>query len=257
LALGAEQEARDTLRYLSATQNQDGHWHQNQWLGGRPFWEGTQLDETVFPVLLAAALDERGALAGIEVEDMVRRALGFVARTGPATEQDRWEESTGINLFTLAVCIAALVAGAELLPPPACDWALELADFWNSNIERWTSVAGTALATRLEVPGYYVRVSPAQILERPDIIRRVMPIRNRDNDGVVPADEAIGTEFLQLVRFDLRGAEDPLILASVRVADALLKTDTPCGPVWHRYNGDGYGEHDDGTAYDGTGRGRG
>ena len=46
----------------------------------------------------------------------------------------------GINPFTLAVCVAALVAGAELLPPPACDWAFELADFWNSNIERWTSV---------------------------------------------------------------------------------------------------------------------
>jgi hypothetical protein len=93
LALGAEPEARDTLRYLSATQIEDGHWQQNQWLGGRPFWEGIQLDETAFPVLLAAALDEREALAGIEVEDMVRRALGYIARTGPATEQDRWEEA--------------------------------------------------------------------------------------------------------------------------------------------------------------------
>jgi glucoamylase len=257
LALGAEQEARDTLRYLNATQIEDGHWHQNQWLGGSPFWEGIQLDETAFPVLLAAALDEREALAGIEVEDMVRRALGYIARTGPATEQDRWEESTGINPFTLAVCIAALVAGAELLRPPASAWALELADFWNSNVERWTSVAGTALAKRLGVSGYYVRVSPAQVLEGSDIIRQVMPIRNRGGHGGVPAEEAIGTEFLQLVRFGLRGAEDPLILDSIRVADALLKTDTPSGPVWHRYNGDGYGEHDDGSAYDGTGRGRG
>jgi glucoamylase len=155
------------------------------------------------------------------------------------------------------LCIAALVAGAELLRPPASDWALELADFWNSNIERWTSVAGTALAKRLAVPGYYVRVLPLQILERPDIIRQVMPIRNRSDHVGVPADDAIGTEFLQLVRFGLRNAEDPLILASIRVADALLKTETPCGPVWHRYNGDGYGEHDDGSAYDGTGRGRG
>ncbi len=37
----------------------------------------------------------------------------------------------------------------------------------------------------------------------------------------------------------------------------MLKTDTPSGPVWHRYNGDGYGEHNDGSAFDGTGRGRG
>jgi len=36
-----------------------------------------------------------------------------------------------------------------------------------------------------------------------------------------------------------------------------LKTETPSGPVWHRYNGDGYGEHDDGGPYDGAGRGRG
>lgn len=38
--------------------------------------------------------------------------------------------------------------------------------------------------------------------------------------------------------------------------DALLKTETPLGPGWHRYNGDGYGEHDDGGAFDGTGSGR-
>jgi glucoamylase len=257
LALGAEQEARDTLRYLIATQIQDGHWYQNQWLGGRPYWEGIQLDETAFPVLLAAALGEREALSGIEVEDMVRRALGFIARTGPATEQDRWEESTGINPFTLALCIAALVAGADLLPPPASDWALELADFWNSNIERWTAVTGTALAERLGVSGYYVLVLPVQILARRESFHQVVPIHNRAEGGGVPGDELVGTEFLQLVRFGLRSPGDPLILDSIRVADALLKTETPCGPVWHRYNGDGYGEHDDGNPYDGTGHGRG
>jgi glucoamylase len=84
-----------------------------------------------------------------------------------------------------------------------------------------------------------------------------LPIRNRAADGGVPGDEQIGTEFLQLVPFGLRGAEDPLVVDSIRMADALLKTDTPCGPIWHRYNGDSYGEHDDGSAYDGTGRGRG
>jgi glucoamylase len=42
----------------------------------------------------------------------------------------------------------------------------------------------------------------------------------------------------------------------VRLADAMLKVDTPNGPCWHRYFDDGYGEHDDGSAYDGVGRGR-
>ena len=257
LALGADQEARDTLRYLIATQLPDGHWSQNQWLDGTPYWEGVQLDETAFPVLLAAALEDRDALAGIEAAEMVRRALGFIARIGPASEQDRWEESAGLNPFTLAVSIAALVAGARLLPSPAAEWATEIGDFWNSNIERWTSVSDTPLAQRLGVKGYYVLVLPGRALEHRDIFRAIIPIHNRPGSERVRADELVGTEFLQLVRFGLRCADDPLILDSIRVADALLKTETPSGPVWHRYNCDGYGEHDNGRPYDGTGRGRG
>jgi len=49
LALGAEQEARDTLRYLIATQLEDGHWHQNQWLGGTPYWQGFSSTKPPFP----------------------------------------------------------------------------------------------------------------------------------------------------------------------------------------------------------------
>jgi glucoamylase len=258
LALGAEPEARDTLRYLIATQTEDGHWFQNQWLGGTPYWQGIQLDETAFPVLLAASLDDRGALRRVAVEDMVRRALGYIARTGPASAQDRWEENEGINAFTLAACISALVAGAALLPMPAQDWALALADFWNANIENWATVSGTPLARRFGVSGYYLRVAPPGMLTDHRASAMVVPIRNRpDGGGGLRADEQIGTEFLQLVRFGLRRHDDPLILGSLRIADALLKTDTPNGPVWHRYIGDGYGEHADGHAYDGTGIGRG
>jgi len=257
LALGAQSEARDTLRYLIATQTEDGHWYQNQWLGGTPYWTGIQLDETAFPVLLAAALADRDTLRGIAVEDMVRRALGFIARTGPATAQDRWEENEGINPFTLAVSIAALVAGAALLPPETGDWALALADFWNANIEEWSTVSDTPLAQQYGIPGYYLRVAPPSMLADHKASAAFVPIRNQPYDAGRAADQQVGTEFLQLVRFGLRRADDPLILGSLRLADALLKTDTPNGPVWHRYLGDGYGEHEDGRAYDGTGVGRG
>jgi glucoamylase len=47
------------------------------------------------------------------------------------------------------------------------------------------------------------------------------------------------------------------MLNTVRVIDAILKTETATGPVWHRYNRDGYGEHDNGEPFDGTGVGRG
>jgi glucoamylase len=257
LACGAEQEARDTLRYLIATQTQDGHWHQNQWLGGTPYWQGIQLDETALPVLLAEELHGRERWAGLAAEDMVRRALGYIARTGPSTQQDRWEENEGINAFTLATTISALVAGAALLPSPECDWALALADFWNANIEAWLTVSGTALARQYDVPGYYVRVAPPSVLAHAEASHAIVPIRNRRDSTGLPGDEQIGTEFLYLVRTGLRRHDDKLILGSLKLADALLRTDTPNGPVWHRYRGDGYGEHDDGSAYDGAGIGRG
>jgi glucoamylase len=42
----------------------------------------------------------------------------------------------------------------------------------------------------------------------------------------------------------------------VQVIDALLKVELPGGPAWRRYAEDGYGEHIDGTPFDGTGIGR-
>jgi glucoamylase len=256
LALGSEDEARDILRYLIATQHADGHWYQNQWLGGKPYWQGMQLDEVAFPVLLAVCLAERGALQGIVITEMVRRALGFIARSGPASPQDRWEEDAGINTFTLAVCIAALVAGAPLLSPGARDFVLALADYWNARTEGWTAVYGSTLARRLNVSGYYVRMGPPQTETNPRAMLDVLPLKNRLHDPGLSAEEQVGVDFLQLVRFGLRRGDDPLIADTLNVIDTLLKTDTASGSAWYRYNGDGYGEHEDGAAFDGVGRGR-
>ncbi len=257
LGLGAESEARHTLQYLIATQKDDGSWFQNQWLEGAPYWQGQQLDESAFPVLLAGALAHRDALKGIAVGDMIRRALSFLARTGPSSQQDRWEENPGIGPFTLSVCIAALVTGAAFLEEPAREFALSLADFWNASLESWTTVRNTALAQRLAVDGYYIRIAPPEVVNDPASLLSALEIRNRNANRTIPYDEEVSIDFLQLVRFGLRDAHDPLIRNSIAVVDALLKSDTPHGPVWHRYNGDGYGEHDDGAPFDGTGRGRG
>ena len=143
LGLGARREARNTLRYLIASQRADGSWSQNQWLGGTSYWNGVQLDETAFPILLAAALAEHDALDGLQPHDMVTRALSFIARTGPSTGQDRWEENAGLNPFTLAIAIGALVAGSSFVPDPARDFVLALADFWNANLERWLVATDT------------------------------------------------------------------------------------------------------------------
>jgi glucoamylase len=131
-----------------------------------------------------------------------------------------------------------------------------LADFWNANLEKWMVVHDTPLAKRLGVGGYYIRMAPSDVLQSEQSVGQIMQIKNRTDSGLVRADEEVSIDFLQLVRFGLRGADDPAIRDSIVVTDALLKADTPNGPAWHRYNGDGYGEHEDGSAFDGGGCGR-
>ena len=262
LNLGAVEDARQMLRYLIATQNEDGHWFQNQWLGGKPYWQGIQLDEVAFPVLLAAALAEHDALDGILVVPMVRAALAYILLRGPSSDQDRWEEDAGINPYTLAVCIAGLVSGADLLSQldeeagPAVDTVLAVADYWNARLEDWTVVRDSTLDRQLGVAAHYVREAPPATLCDTGNLRGRLAIKNRFPDPDLPADEQVGTDFLQLVRFGLRAADDPNIVDTLKVIDALLKVETPVGTAWHRYNGDGYGEHADGAAFDGTGIGR-
>jgi glucoamylase len=116
LAAGACEDACRMLDYLQITQEADGHWSQNMWLDGTPYWGGVQMDETAFPILLVDLARREGALAPDDVTrlwPMVRRAAGFLVRNGPVTQQDRWEEDPGYSPFTLAVEIAALLAAAD------------------------------------------------------------------------------------------------------------------------------------------------
>ncbi|HVB64537.1 MAG TPA: glycoside hydrolase family 15 protein [Nitrolancea sp.] len=258
LAFGAVDDARRVLSYLMSTQRSDGHWTQNQWLDGRAFWSGIQLDETGLPIILAQGLKDRNALDGLEVTSMIERAASYLAVNGPVTGQDRWEEDPGLSPFTLAIEVAALVCAANFLNGPARAYALELADTWNNRIEDWTFARGTDLAQHHGISGYYVRIAPAEVVETANPSRGFVTIKNRlFADTSQQAESVIGLEFLYLVRTGLRRADDEGIRDSVKLADALLKVETPNGPVWHRYNLDGYGEHEDGSPFDGTGVGRG
>jgi glucoamylase len=264
IAAGALEDARRALTYLQATQEADGHWPQNMWLDGRPYWPGIQLDETASPILLLDLLRRNGGLKDEEVAHfwpIVRRAAAFLVANGPVTPQDRWEEDPGYSPFTLAVEIAALLAAAELAEAQGeeavADYLRETADAWNASIERWTYVEGTALARQLGVDGYYVRIAPPDVAEAASPGQGFVPIKNRPpGESLAPAAHIVSPDALALVRFGLRAPDDLRMVNTVRVIDALLKVETPHGPAWHRYNGDGYGEHEDGSPFDGTGVGR-
>ena len=264
LAAGAHSDARRVLYYLQVTQEADGHWPQNMWLDGKPYWGGIQMDETAFPILLVDLAKREKALKPDDLKrlwPMIKKAAGFLAKNGPVTSQDRWEEDPGYSPFTLAAEIAALLAAADLADlngeAGVGEYLRETADTWNSNIEHWIYASDTDLSRQLGVDGYYVRVASPDVADAASPSKGFVPIKNRPpGENLEQAAHVISPDALALVRFGLRAADDPRIVNTVKVIDALLKTDLPYGPGWHRYNDDGYGEHADGSPFDGTGVGR-
>ena len=264
LAAGAKGDALRVLRYLESTQEADGHWAQNMWLDGRPYWLGLQMDEAAFPILLVDALRRE---APKELGDperwwrLVYRAASFVVRNGPVTQQDRWEEDAGYSPFTLAVEISGLLAAADLADvmgePGIARYLRDSADNWNDNLERWTYATDTDLARQLGVGGYYVRIAPPEVDCASSPLEGFVPIKNRppgQSDAAVA--HIISPDALALVRFGLRAPDDRRILNTIKAIDALLRVKLPQGYCWYRYNEDGYGEHEDGSPFDGTGIGR-
>jgi glucoamylase len=264
LAAGAEQDAIRVLRYLESTQEADGHWSQNMWLDGRPYWGGVQMDETAFPILLVDLLRHEAPEALDDPQrwwKLVKQAAAYLVQNGPVTQQDRWEEDAGYSPFTLAVEIAGLLAAADLADvvgqKETGQYLRETADSWNENIERWTYATNSDLAKQLGVEGYYVRIAAPEGDCAASPLDGFVPIKNRPpNQGEQSVTHVISPDSLALVRFGLRAPDDPRILNTVKVIDSLLRVKLPQGYCWYRYNGDGYGEHEDGSPFNGTGIGR-
>jgi glucoamylase len=265
LAAGAHEDARRVLSFLQSTQRPDGHWPQNMWLDGSPYWDGIQMDETALPILLVDLAHREKALADGDVATywpMVKKAAGYLARSGPVSPEDRWEEDPGYTPFTVAAEIAALLAAADLadlnLETSIATYLREIADVWNGSIERWMYMSATDWCARFKVDGYYVRIAPKQTGAPGSNLQQNVAVKNvTASEDTRRASHLISPDALALVRFGVRSADDSRIRDTAKVIDALLRVETPSGPVWHRYNDDGYGEHEDGSPFDGTGIGRG
>jgi len=263
LAAKAFKDARRVLNYLMVTQEADGHWSHNMWLDGQPYWKGVQMDQTALPIMLVDLVNRETRLSDDDIKHfwpMIKKAASYLVKNGPITEQDRWEENAGYSTFTIAVEIAALLIAAEYADhnnePQLAAYLRETADSWNANIERWTYVTGSDLAKFVGVDGYYVRISSKGTSESGPGTD-ILTISNRQaGENICPANEMVSPDALALVRYGLRGAGDPRVLNTIKVIDATLKLHLQQGPLWYRYNGDGYGEKTDGRPFNGTGIGR-
>jgi glucoamylase len=264
IAAGACSEAARVIGYLQATQEADGHWGQNMWLDGTPYWNGIQMDETALPILLVDLARRERVLDQAQTArfwPMVRLAASYIVCNGPVSPQDRWEEDPGYSPFTLAAEISALLAAAELAEIHGDDgiasYLRDTADVWFTCLDRWMYVTEGDWCEKYQVSGYYVRIAPVDSGEQISRFQSRVMVKNVSTEReTIVASHLVSPDVLALVRFGLREAEDPRIVNSIKVIDALLKFETERGPLWHRYNGDGYGEHSDGEAFDGTGVGR-
>lgn len=263
LAAGSIETPLRSLIYLATSQMTDGSFAQNFWVNGTPFWTGIQLDEVAFPILLAYRLWHLDGLRGFDPYPMVRCAAQFLIMQGPASRQERWEEASGYSPSTLAVHIAALACAAGFAADrgetEAAQSFLDYADWLEHNLEAWTVThEGTLLDG---VPRYYVRLNPTSPdgpIPAEDAGRGTVSLSNQlpGAPSSFPAREIVDAGFLELVRYGIRSADDPIVRDSLRVVDAHLKVETPSGTCWRRYNHDGYGQRPDGGPFLTAGQGR-
>lgn len=247
LAMGDRSTANRALDFLFRIQQKpDGSFPQNSRVDGRLIGEGLQMDQVAYPLVLAYQLRRNDRQTWLK---HVKPAADFILQHGPLTEQERWEEERGYSPATIAAEIAGLVCAADIARVNRDRQSeaayLKKADEWAKKVETWT-------ATSTGQSGhYYLRVTENADPNDGAVININSGGGDHDERDIVDAG------FLELVRFGVKPANDPLIRRSLAIVDRMIKLDTKNGAAWYRYNKDGYGERDDGGGYDGrSGRGR-
>ena len=244
--------AGDVVNFLFNKQQQaDGSMPRNSLLNGKtaPDSFGTQLDEASYPIIMAYQL---GMTDNSLYQNHIKPAANFVISHGPSFGSERWEEQGGYSPSTISAEITGLVAAADIAEINGDTQSAQIwhgvADDWQRSVEGWTVTTNGSLASH----PYFIRLSKTG---DPNAA-----ISYNVGNGGPTLDQrtVIDAGFLELVRLGLKPADDPAVMESLPVVDATIKTNTPSGAGWHRYNGDGYGDGaSDGHPWAPTGKGTG
>lgn len=247
-AAGDRDAANRSLDYLLGTQQRpDGSFPQNTHLNGSNCWTSLQMDEVAFPLLLAWQLNRTDAQTWAKV----KLSADYIVSHGPATPEERWEENGGYSPSTIAAEVAGLVAAADIASknsaPDAAAKYLAVADNWQANVKNWTLTTTGPLSGSHR---YFERIDDNG---NPNDGGQV---GLKNGGGTWDERQVVDQGFLELTRLGVLPANDPDVASSLKVIDDNLQVLTPEGPLWHRYNHDGYGETSTGAPYTGAGIGR-
>jgi glucoamylase len=255
IAAGDTNSANMAVNFLFNTQMQTvtganpysspGRFPQNTFDAGQPYWNATQMDEASMPIILAWKLNR------LDLWPKIKMAADFITNAGPGTQEERWEEMAGYSPSTIAAEIAGLVCAADFAnrSSDTNDAAqyLQFADAWRNNVANWTFTTNGFYGDNC----YYIRIDQNQ---QPNAN---VQLTFGNGSGAHDPRAIVDGGFLELVRLGDMSPGNWTILETVPKYDSLLKQTIPGkGDAWFRYNDDGYGEHNDGTPYNGTGRGR-
>jgi len=246
LAAGDTADANAALQYIfSYEEESSGAVKQNTFLNRTAVFGSLQMDEVADPIILAYQLGATDAADWGHVELLAN----YLVANGPYTPQERWEEASGYSPATMAAEIAGLVCAAAIAED---NGAASQAASYQSTALTWASELDSLTYTTTGPYGggdYFLRITPDGNPNSGASISIANGGGSHDDRTVVDP------SFLELVRLGIKPATAADITSTLPVVDAQIEVTTPEGPVWHRYNFDGYGETASGGDYTGAGGG--
>lgn len=238
---------RALLWAFDMQQEPDGHFPQNSYVSGAPFWNGIQMDEQAFPIILAWKL---GVTDSVNYQNHIKAAANYILNHGPQTGEERWEENGGYSPSTIAAEIAGLACAADIARMNGDTASQTLynnaADYWQAMVQNWTFTNTGPLGGNY----YFERIDSDS---NPN---DGATITIANGGGTYDERSIVDAGFLEFVRHGVMPANSPYITLSLPVIDSTIQQTVNGNSYWYRYNHDGYGEHADGTDYNSIGIGR-
>jgi glucoamylase len=274
-ALGDKETPLAAFHYLPTVQvgaktpgnkGKGGWFLQKSEVDGTPEWVGVQLDQTAMPIMLGWKLWKLGWLSGDRAQDLLRQdaqarrrlpGRGRQGRPGLEPQHDHPALHPAGALGRAGRLLALDHGGGDRGPgrgrrhrrgPATKPRPISLPQDRRRLLVEGRGPHGHDQG-RVGDGHYYLRLNSDQDADNKS------PVEERNGQAAVPEDKMLDAGFLELVRYGVRRADDPAIVASLPKLDDESMEDLyrvrygfkfpgveGTFPGWRRYGVDGYGE---------------